>query len=92
MKIDDSFMTNADTPSLALSGIVENPRNPWNGNDISMKPKEQPLYIAVAAHRMSGRAEGSTLFDLDKTKDYYVHDNIFKAENWIKADEYENNH
>jgi YidC/Oxa1 family membrane protein insertase len=91
LAIDNSFMTNADAPSLAVSGIIENPKNPWNKNDISMEPKESPLYIAISAPIMSGRAEGSKLFDLDKTKDYYIHDDIFKAENWIKADKYENN-
>ena len=41
------FMTNADTPSLAFAGLIDDPVNPFTGNPISMLPKtEDPLYVS----------------------------------------------
>ena len=31
---DNTFMTNADTPSIALSGLIDNPVNPFTGHAI----------------------------------------------------------
>ncbi|MBR3534073.1 MAG: YidC/Oxa1 family membrane protein insertase [Clostridiales bacterium] len=43
---DDSFMTNADVPSLALQGIVDDPVNPFTGNPITMEGgHDMPLYV-----------------------------------------------
>lgn len=36
------FMTNADTPLLAMDGIVENPRNPFTGKEMNNAMKQQP--------------------------------------------------
>ena len=33
---DDTFMTNTDTPSLLLKGLVENPVNPFTGKIIPL--------------------------------------------------------
>ena len=35
----DEFMTNADTPTLALSGLVDNPVNPFTGKEINNSEK-----------------------------------------------------
>ena len=82
MKIDTEFMTNADTPSLALQGIIEDPENPFTGNKIGMYMKESPLYIAMG--RIANRSR--TQLDLNQKKDYYVHKNIYELKNWIPAD------
>ena len=37
--VDESFMTNADTPSVAFSGLIENPVNPFTGKAINMEGK-----------------------------------------------------
>lgn len=39
---DYSFMTNADTPSIALNGIVSAPTNPFTGNSIDSSAKDEP--------------------------------------------------
>ena len=41
----DEFMTQADVPTLALEGIVENPINPFTGNPISSDAKYQEQFI-----------------------------------------------
>lgn len=47
LTIDDTFMTNADTPTLAFSGLIENPVNPFTGNAINSDGKN------VAEHHIA---------------------------------------
>ena len=41
---DASFMTNADTPTLAFAGLVEDPVNPFTGNKITSDGKNAPVH------------------------------------------------
>jgi len=84
LKTDMTFMSNADAPYLSLVNVIDNPINPFTGNEISIERKKDPLYIAVSGsiHVTGGAA---TQFVLNPNRDYYVHDNIFAAENWIRA-------
>ena len=34
-KVDEQFMTNADTPLMAFKGLIDHPRNPFTGNEIT---------------------------------------------------------
>ena len=86
IKTDMTFMSNADVPSLALKNIVENPVNPFTGNAISTEQKKAPLYIAISGSIHLSNSNNSR-FLLNPKEDYYVHDNIFSAENWIPATE-----
>jgi len=87
MKTDAKFMSNADVPSLALGGIIENPHNPFTGNEITMEEKNRPLYIAIGVIQ----EKNETQLELDPQRDYYVHDAIFDENNWVRADKYSNN-
>ena len=84
LKTDMSFMSNADVPYLSLAGVIDNPVNPFTGNIISIERKKEPLYIAISG---SIHLSGGNKFILNPNKDYYVHDNIFSADNWIPASE-----
>ena len=42
--IDDRFMTNADTPTLALEDLLENPVNPFTGTKITDAAKDTEEY------------------------------------------------
>ena len=46
---DTRFMTNADTPTLAFAGLIENPVNPFTGNPIDSHEKEESPEQHVAA-------------------------------------------
>ena len=83
MKTDTGFMTNADVPSIALEGVIENPHNPITGNKIGMESKTKPQYIAIG--RIASRNRNQ--LDLNPSRDYLVHDSIFVAENWSPATE-----
>ncbi len=37
--VSDEFMTNADTPSIATAGIINDPKNPFTGAPINSAPK-----------------------------------------------------
>lgn len=38
-QVSDAFMTNADTPTLAFDGLLENPVNPYTGNPVNSDAK-----------------------------------------------------
>ena len=45
---DNSFMTNADVPAIALNGIVEDPVNPYTGNPIDTLPKNEGVFVSFS--------------------------------------------
>ena len=46
IKTDNTFMTNADTPYLAMNGLIDDPVNPFTGNPMFRpEEKEKPMYI-----------------------------------------------
>ena len=42
---DERFMTNADVPTLAVSGLIEDPVNPFTGKAINSDVKQQPQLV-----------------------------------------------
>ena len=47
--ISEEFMTNADVPSLAMNGVIDNLVNPFTGNAINMAEKNaHPQYISLS--------------------------------------------
>lgn len=70
--ISDEFMTNADVPTLATNGVIENPLNPFTGNPINSDEKTaHDQYIIV-----------STNWDISKNQG-----NTFEAARWISVSE-----
>ena len=85
LKTDTAFMSNADVPYFALVNLIENMNNPFTGNEISIERKKDPLYIVISGSiHITGKNDSQ--FRLNPSIDYLVHDNIFKAENWIPAE------
>lgn len=76
--IDDSFMTNAEVPNLAMNELIEDDINPFTGNDISDYPKSD--MIMVSNNNLP--VEGNTLPYKYWLK---VNDNIFDKDNWKKV-------
>lgn len=91
-KTDYTFMTNADVPTLALEGIVDNPVNPATGNPINSDAKFGDLYVgySVAPDQKLWNPDynqGSTFYYDDDTKWYkFVGDDIFDKSNWIEVE------
>ena len=43
--VNDEFMTNGDTPTLATAGLIEDPVNPFTGNPINSDAKNGPQML-----------------------------------------------
>ncbi|MDR2551680.1 MAG: YidC/Oxa1 family membrane protein insertase [Treponema sp.] len=81
--VDDSFMTNADTPLLALSGLVENPVNPWTGKRLE-SDKENGITLTTSQLWEVGKHPRYT-FDIKKDEWLHVQGNIFDPASWRMA-------
>ena len=78
-------MTNADTPYLAVNGIISNPVNPFTRNPIvSDKSGEMHVYVS---DEWSTLTNDGTIFEGGTWLS--VRDNIFDDKNWkfYKQDE-----
>jgi YidC/Oxa1 family membrane protein insertase len=78
LSVDDTFMTHADAPLIALDGIVENPVNPWTGK-ILKSDKENGVTFTTAYP--VGRRTGNRYF-IRPDEWIHVHTSIFDPENW----------
>ena len=66
-------MTNGDTPSLAVSGVIENPVNPFTGN-------------ALDGHEKQEDAEMKVFYSDDWNTDYN-NGNVFLPGRWYSVKE-----
>ena len=84
--ISDEFMTNADTPVLALNGIVDNPINPFTGNPITDQDKyDQPILISDS-HQFDIEYNNGTTFLPGPW--YEVNGNVLDPDSWEYAGEW----
>jgi arylsulfatase A-like enzyme len=79
--VNYDFMTNADTPSLALQGIVESPVNPFTNNPINMDPKSGEIYVYISNSGSVLTNNGTQLVEEDR-RWFTVHDNVLDKDNW----------
>ena len=81
IRTDDTFMTNADVPVIAMKGIVKDPVNPFTGNPVNdERKKEGPLVILTLDSDVD--PEKDTVFDREDAVWYSVHDDIFNRGDW----------
>ena len=75
----DELMTNADVPTLAMDGIIDNPVNPFTGNPINSDEKiSGPVTIARYELVSTEEEQNSELV----AHWYSVTDNIWEQSNW----------
>jgi YidC/Oxa1 family membrane protein insertase len=84
LKTDNSFMTNADVPSIAFKDIIQNPVNPFTNNPINDASKQGIMYITTSAKWMPYEHNANT-FKISPDEWYTVHTDIFNADNWQRA-------
>ncbi len=78
---DDTFMTNADVPTIAMKDIIKDPVNPFTGNPVNSDLKnEKPVVITTT--KIEVDPEKDTVYDDESVSWFSVHDNIFDAKNW----------
>jgi len=79
LSIDDSFMTNADVPIIALEGIVKNPVNPWTGKIIK-SDKEDGITLTTSHSYLNTKE-----FEIKPNEWLHVHTNIYNLDNWSRV-------
>ena len=75
---DDSFMTNADVPTIAMNGLIENPMNPFSGMPINSDGKSDPILI-LNTEWDTGINNGNLFMPGPWVS---VHDNVWDVNNW----------
>ncbi|MBR4630658.1 MAG: YidC/Oxa1 family membrane protein insertase [Treponema sp.] len=82
---DMTFMTNADTPALAVEGIIENAKNPFSGFPYALSDTEKPQYVKICKPLSeSTRNRLHTRLKIPNDAWWTVKNDIFKNENWEK--------
>ena len=78
----NEFMTHADTPTLAVQGVIDNPVNPFTGKEISDKEKTAHPQIITTSGKHNINVNNGNIFDTSDGKFLSVHDDIFNPDNW----------
>lgn len=87
LEYSDSFMTNADVPTIAFKNLINNPVNPFTGNPVNDKEKyAHDQYIIASADYDVDYNNGNQFFP---ARWYSVHDSIWNRSNWKKIAEKE---
>ena len=84
-KTDGQFMMNADVPTLATQGLIEDPVNPFTGSPINMDGKKDGAVLWWPG----GYAFKEVSFDGDRYSEphwYHVQDDIFDEKNWTRLE------
>ena len=86
LKLNFEFMTNADMPILAVSGIIDNPVNPYTGKSLYSSADKSLVKILTGFDGPAIESENKYSLRSYSTKMHTVHDDIYKPENWVLAD------
>lgn len=81
LAVDNTFMTNADVPTLAVQGVIPNPVNPFTGKPITTDAKQDTVYVTNGVKWQPFNHPGNT-FNIQPEQWYTVKDNIFDPANW----------
>ncbi len=76
---DNTFMTNADVPAIATSGIIDSPINPFTGNPITSDSKIGQVQRIIISEDFE---PDPTRYQYTPGDWYSVHDDIFVEDNW----------
>jgi arylsulfatase A-like enzyme len=74
----DTFMTNADVPSLATKDLIENPVNPFTGKEINSNEKTAHDQYIIASENFDVTDDNT----FESSKWFSVHDNLWDLSNW----------
>jgi len=82
---DRTFMTSADTPYLAMEGLIKDMTNPFTGNPINMEPKKDKQ-LMTTSHNYSLTKNDGYSFDTSDGEWFSVHDDIFNIADWNREE------
>ena len=81
----EEFMTNADVPTLATAGLIENPVNPFTGKTISSEEKTAHDQFVILSHEWHTSTNNGNTFLPSQWAS--VRDNPWDLNNWTFYDE-----
>ncbi len=85
LKIDNTFMTNSDTPALATEGIIKDAKNPFTGNALKVPQEKKSDFVKISYAPVENlRSRNNKKFKIDASQWYTVKDDIFREENWSR--------
>ena len=87
LEYDYSFMTNADTPSIAIKDIDETAINPFTNKPIIQKDAKDKIYFPYVS-TWSPDSHNKNTFAVDPDDWFSVHDNLFDIHNWKNESPY----
>ncbi|MCK9548099.1 MAG: hypothetical protein M0Q37_06260 [Sphaerochaeta sp.] len=82
---DTQFMTNADAPLMAISGLPISTTNPFTGKD--MVAEVDKSIVNVYYSKASPQSHGVNTFKFDYTQSFSIHDSIFIEDNWSRLEQ-----
>ena len=88
---DYTFMTNADAPTLAVKGLIDNPINPYTGKPINSDLKNDGVYVPYS-QTYDGRKwnpdlnDGNAFFYGDSQWFMIANQDIFDKKNWVPVE------
>ena len=85
---DMSFMTNADVPTLAAEGLIEDPVNPYTGKQINNDEKYAHDQVILFPGTLTLTDPEDKVFGGEDAHWITVHDDIFDLSNWKWTDDY----
>ena len=83
--ISDEFMTNADVPTIAVNGMIENPINPFTGKMIENSAKKDDQYVIASIEWDTNTNNGNQFLPSKWFK--FNGESMWELENWILLDE-----
>ena len=80
IRTDSTFMTNADTPTLAMKGLIKNPVNPFTGNAVTNEAKYDKDHFIFATNWRVWQNNGKKY----QPGDWWIlhGDNFFDSKSW----------
>ncbi len=78
--VDYSFMTNADVPSIATSGLITAPVNPYTL--LPLCTDSQKISIDIPYVTLGDGATFGNTFPIEDCAMLHVHDSIYDSSNW----------
>ncbi len=84
-EISNEFMTNADTISISVKGIIDEAVNPFTGKTLDDGQKEEKQLITTSDHLSAGD-HGEYAYDLEDGYWYAVDGDLFDEDKWEKKD------
>jgi hypothetical protein len=81
LALSQEFMTNADTPSIAVEGVIANPVNPHLGTPVRPPHNGKVPQKVARGVSFQPRRHGPYVYNLSGTREFFGPD-IFHASSW----------